>query len=65
MKYEHTARQMAEKLMEFNRDPSDYEEDIVPEIDYLTGIFKELMDSEHFEVLMRHLDIMFMHDVFK
>lgn len=55
---------MSEKLMEFNRDPSDYDEDIVPEIEILTNLFEELMDSKHFEILAKHLDVMFMHDVF-
>lgn len=40
--YEHTPREMAEKLMEFNRDFSDSEADISEEIKYLEDMFEEL-----------------------
>ena len=63
--YEHTPRQMAEKLMEFIRDFSDYEEDIKIETDYVTELFDKLQKSDEFNVLAHHLDIMFMDEVFK
>ena len=62
--YEHTSRQMAEKLMEFNRDFSDYEDDIKNETDYVTELFDKLQKSDEFNVLAHHLDVMFMDDVF-
>ena len=58
--YEHTPKQMAEKLMEFIRDFSDYEEDIKIETDYVTELFDKLQKSDEFNVLAHHLDIMFM-----
>ena len=62
--YEHTPRQMAEKLMEFIRDFSDYEDDIKVETDYVTELFDKLQKSDEFNALAHHLDIMFMNDVF-
>ena len=64
MEYEHTPRQMAEKLMEFNRDFSDNEDDVKSETEYLIKLFDELQNSEQFNVLAHHLDIMFMNDAF-
>lgn len=63
-KYEYTPKQMAEKLLLFNRDFSDYEEDVKSEIDYLTDIFKELQTLEKYNVLAHHLDLMFMDKAF-
>lgn len=63
--YEHTPREMAEKLMEFTRDFSDTEEDIKAEADYITDLFDKLQKSEDFNVLAHHLDIMFMDEAFK
>ena len=63
--YEHTPREMAEKLMEFNRDFSDSEADISEEIKYLEDMFEELQESNNFEILAHHLDEMFMNSVFK
>lgn len=63
--YEHTPREMAEKLMEFNRDFSDSEADISEEIKYLEDMFEELQESNKFEILAHHLDEMFMNSVFK
>lgn len=65
MDYEHTPKQMAEKLMEFIRDFSDNEEEIKSETDYVTELFDKLQKSDEFNVLAHHLDIMFMDDVFK
>ena len=65
MEYEYTPREMAEKLMEFNRDFSDNEEDIKEEIEYVTELFDKLQKSDEFNVLAHHLDLMFMDDVFK
>lgn len=63
--YEHTPREMAEKLMEFNRDFSDSEADISEEIKYLEYMFEELQESNKFEILAHYLDEMFMNSVFK
>lgn len=63
--YEHTPREMAEKLMEFNRDFSDSETDISEEIKYLEDMFEELQESNKFEILAHYLDEMFMNSVFK
>lgn len=63
--YEHTPREMAEKLMEFNRDFSDSEADISEEIKYLEDMFEELQESNKFEILAHYLDEMFMNSVFK
>ena len=49
-KYEHTPTQMAEKLLEFNRDFSDSAEDI--------------QNSNEFNILAHYLDTMFMDEVF-
>ena len=64
MEFEHTPQEMAEKLMEFNRDFSDNEEEIKSEVDYVTELFEKLQKSEEFNVLAHHLDIMFMDSVF-
>lgn len=50
MEYEHTPRQMAEKLMEFNRDFSDNEDDVKSETEYLIKLFDELQNSEQFRI---------------
>ena len=63
--FEHSAREMAEKLMEFNRDFSDYEDDIKEEVEYLTKTFEKLQKSDEFNALAHHLDLMFMDGVFK
>lgn len=63
--YEHTPKEMAEKLMEFNRDFSDSAADISEEIKCLEDMFKELQGSNKFEIIMHHLDEMFMNSVFK
>lgn len=64
MTYEHTPTQMAEKLMEFNRDFSDDAEEIASETEYVTELFEKLQNSKEFNVLAHHLDIMFMDDIF-
>lgn len=63
--YEHTPRQMAEKLMEFNRDFSDNQEEVEYETECVTELFEKLQKSEEFNVLANYLDLMFMNDVFK
>ena len=63
--FEHSAREMAEKLMEFNRDFSDYEDDIKEEVEYLTETFEKLQKLDEFNALAHHLDLMFMDSVFK
>lgn len=63
--YEFTPREMAEKLMEFNRDFSDEKEQIAEETDYVTELFEKLQKSEEFEILAHHLDKMFMDVVFE
>lgn len=62
--YEHNPRQMAEKLMEFNRDFSDDAEEIARETEYVAELFEKLQQSSEFNVLAHYLDIMFMNDVF-
>lgn len=62
--YEHTPREMAERLMEFNRDFSDSEADISEETTYLEEIFEKLQKSDEFEILAHHLDKMLADPVF-
>ena len=62
--FEYTPKEMAQKLMEFNRDFSDNEEDIVAETDYVAELFEKLQKSEEFNILAHHLDLMFMDEVF-
>lgn len=66
MNYEHTPKQMAEKLMEFIRDISDDEEDIKEETEYVAEAFEKLQNSEELNVnaLAHHLDLMFMNSAF-
>lgn len=63
--FEHTSKEMADKLMEFNRDFSDDSETIAEEAEYLTVVFDQLKKSEGFNILAHHLDTMFMDSVFK
>lgn len=63
--FEHTSKEMADKLMEFNRDFSDDSETIAEEAEYLIGVFDKLKKSKDFNILAHHLDIMFMDGVFK
>lgn len=63
--FEHTSKEMADKLMEFNRDFSDDSETIVEEAEYLIGVFDQLKKSEDFNILAHHLDTMFMDSAFK
>ena len=62
--YENTPQQMAYKLMEFIRDFSDNEEDMKMETEYVTELFDELGKSDKYNVLIHHLDTMFMSDIF-
>lgn len=59
--YEHTPKQMAEKLIFFNKDFSDCEEEMENEEQYLTELFDKLQKSKELNVLVHHLDIMFMN----
>lgn len=63
--FEHTSKEMADKLMEFNRDFSDDSETIAEEAEYLIGVFDKLKKSEDFNILAHHLDTMFMDSAFK
>lgn len=63
-KYEYTPREMAEKLMEFNRDFSDSAEDIQNEKEHVTELFEKLQNSNEFNILAHYLDTMFMDEVF-
>lgn len=63
--FEHTSKEMADKLMEFNRDFSDDSETIAEEAEYLIGVFDQLKKSEGFNILAHHLDTMFMDSAFK
>lgn len=65
MEYEYTPREMAEKLMEFNRDFSDNEEEIKEETEYVAELFDKLQKSDKFNILAHHLDLMFMDEMFK
>lgn len=65
--FAHTPRQMAEKLIEFQRDFTDGwdDEDAVScETKCLEKLFGELQESEEFEILAHHLDDMFCNSVF-
>ena len=65
--FEHTPRQMAEKLIEFQRDFTDGWDDekaISCETKCLEKLFGELQKSEEFEILAYHLDDMFCNGVF-
>jgi hypothetical protein len=62
--YEHTPREMAEKLMEFIRDMSDDEEQIEQEKEYVAELFDELQKSGKFEILAHYFDLMFMDNAF-
>lgn len=62
--FEYTPEQMAEKLIEFNRDFSDDAELLAEEKVYVAELFDKLQKSEEFEVLAHHLDLMFMDKVF-
>lgn len=60
--YEYTPTQMAEKLLEFNRDFSD--SDIQNEKEYVAELFEKLQNSNEFNILAHYLDTMFMDEVF-
>ena len=62
--YEHTPMQMAEKLLEFNRDFSDSAEDIQNEKEHVTELFEKLQNSNEFNILAHYLDTMFMDEIF-
>ena len=65
MEFEHTPQQMAEKLIEFNRDFSDNNNEIKTEVEHIAEAFEKLQRLTEFNALAHHLDIMFMDDVFK
>lgn len=62
--FEYTPEQMAEKLIEFNRDFGDDVELLAEEKVYVAELFDKLQKSEEFEILAHHLDLMFMDKVF-
>lgn len=62
--YEYTPMQMAEKLLEFNRDFSDSAEDIQNEKEHVVELFEKLQNSNEFNILAHYLDTMFMDEVF-
>lgn len=62
--YEYTPTQMAEKLLEFNKDFSDSAEDIQNEKEYVAELFEKLQNSNEFNILAHYLDTMFMDEVF-
>jgi len=64
MKFEHTPREMAEKLMEFIRDISDDEQELKYETEYMTEVFEKLQMSAEYNALVNHLDLMFMDSIF-
>lgn len=65
--FAHTPRQMAEKLIEFQRDFTDGWDDedaISCETKCLEKLFGKLQESEEFEILAHHLDDMFCSSIF-
>ena len=62
--YEYTPTQMAEKLLEFNRDFSDSAEDIQNEKEHVAELFEKLQNSNKFNILAHYLDTMFMDEIF-
>lgn len=66
MEFEHTPKEMAEKLMRFIKDLSCYDEDIEDETKYITSAFAKLQqtDDQELNALANHLDAMFMDEVF-
>ncbi len=62
--YEYTPMQMAEKLLEFNRDFSDSAEECQNEKERVTELFEKLQNSNEFNILAHYLDTMFMDEVF-
>lgn len=62
--YDHTPMQMAEKLLEFNRDFSDSTEDIQNEKEHVAKLFEKLQNSNEFNILAHYLDTMFMDEIF-
>lgn len=66
--FEHTPKEMAEKLVEFNRDFSTDsmcgKENEEKELNYVTELFEKLQKSEEFNALAHHLDLMFMDSAF-
>lgn len=62
--YENSPREMAEKLMEFIRDFSDDAKELEAETDSVAELFTKLQQSEEFNSLAHHLDLMFMDRVF-
>lgn len=62
--YEHTPIQMAEKLLEFNRDFSDSAEECQNEKECVAELFEKLQNSNEFNILAHYLDTMFMDEVF-
>ena len=63
-RYEHTAEQMARKLLEFNRDFCDFDEDTQSEVELLTSLFADLQAAKKYNALAHHLDVMFMDSAF-
>ena len=66
--FQVTPREMAEKLLEFNRDFStdscDGEEERKKELEVVTKLFDRLQKSDEFNILALHLDLMFMDSAF-
>lgn len=65
--YEHTSKEMAEKLLNFICNSNMVcleQQEKQNEIKYLTILFNKLRTSEDFEVLADYLDTMFMDSVF-
>lgn len=64
MEYEHTPKEMAEKLIEFIRDFSDDKEELKNEVEHVAKLFDKLQNSNEFDILVNYLDVMFMNRVF-
>lgn len=65
MEFQHSPREMAEKLMEFIRDFSDDEKEMAEETDYVAELFEKLQKSEEYNALVHRFDLMFMYEQFK
>lgn len=62
--FEHTPREMANKLLFFNYYLSDDRDEVIEELESVTETFTKLQKSKEFNALMHHLDVMFASNEF-
>lgn len=62
--FEHTPREMANKLLFFNYYLSDDRDEVIEELESVTETFAKLQKSKEFNALMHHLDVMFASNEF-